>query len=63
MSRVRARAEPAGERLVARIDAHHLATRIELISLLKFDDARVYVSESLQRMQDLIEAPTRPRED
>jgi hypothetical protein len=38
-------------------------TRIELISLLKFDEPRVYVSESLPRMQELIEAPTRPLDE
>jgi hypothetical protein len=38
-------------------------TRIELISLLKFDEPRVYVSESLPRMQELTRAPTRALDD
>jgi len=37
--------------------------RLELVSLLKFDEPAVYVSENLPRMKDLAKATTRPLTD
>jgi hypothetical protein len=37
--------------------------RLELVSLLKFDEPAVYVSENLPRMKDLANAKTRPLTD
>jgi hypothetical protein len=37
--------------------------RLELVSLLKFDEPAVYVSENLPRMKDLANAKTRPLSD
>jgi hypothetical protein len=36
---------------------------LELVSLLKFDEPRVYLSEHLPRMDELQDAPTRPLDD
>lgn len=38
-------------------------TRLELVSLLKFDTPAVYLSENLPRMDELAAAPTRPLDD
>jgi hypothetical protein len=43
--------------------ARWLIARLELVSLLKFDEPAVYVSETLPRMKDLVGAKTRPLTD
>ncbi len=40
-----------------------ILTRLELVSMLKFDDYRVYVSEHLPNMKNLQEAGTRPLDE
>lgn len=51
--------DPADERGVPHSSRWKIA-RLELVSLLKFDQPAVYVSDHLPRMQDLADAQTRP---
>ena len=44
------------------IDSPLPAARLELVSLLKYDTPRAYMSKYLPRMEDLKKAPTRPLE-
>jgi hypothetical protein len=41
-------------------NAEWQVTRLELVSLLRFDEPKVYVSRELPRMDELADAPTRP---
>jgi len=40
--------------------SHWTITRLELVSLLKFDEPSVYVTDHLPRMQEIADAKTRP---
>jgi hypothetical protein len=44
----------------AKHSSHWTITRLELVSLLKFDEPAVYVTHLLPRMNELVDAKTRP---